>query len=335
MGVLIKQIEYVYPSIKVTNDDLQKEFKDYNFKKFETRIGIKNRYVASKEETALSLAVKAVDKLFSNKKIKKSDIDFLIYCTQSPEYFLPTSACVIQNKCGLPTKIGAFDINLGCSGYTYGLSLAKDVLNGNSIKNVLLVTSETYSKYINKLDRTNRSLFGDAATASLISHSEESDSKEFLFGTDGAGADSLIVKNGCAFPVDLNPKNKTYGSGNVYNDNNLYMDGPGIFNFTTSHIPEFYKNILDENKMSVKNINQVFFHQANKFMLNTLRRKIKVDSDKFYINLQEGGNTVSCTIPIAIKQFFEKNNIIKKQTLLLLGFGVGLSWCGGIIDVEF
>ena len=183
----------------------------------------------------------AVEKLFSKKEFLKDEIDYLIYCTQSPEYFLPTTACLIQNKCGLKKNIGAIDINQGCSGYTYCLGLAQSLLVDDNINNILIVTSETYSKYINEKDKTNRSIFGDAATATIISSDEKIKNYKFLYGTDGSGANSLIVKNGCSIPYDNNPKEKSYGRGNRYTDNNLYMDGPEVFNFTLREIPSFLK----------------------------------------------------------------------------------------------
>ena len=193
MGAKITAIEYVFPNRKITNDDLVKQFPDYDFSRFEEKVGIKNRYWVDNDETALSLAKSACNKLF--KRIDKKSIDYILYCTQSPEYFLPTTACILQNELGLRNNIGALDFNLGCSGYTYGLSLAKGLLNDTNVKNILLVTSETYSKYIHPMDKSNLAIFGDAATATLISFCEDDNFGDFLYGTDGSGFDKLIVKN--------------------------------------------------------------------------------------------------------------------------------------------
>lgn len=332
MGAGIKAIEYVFPEKEISNGTLQKEFPEYDFSKFEKKVGIKTRYVVNEDETALDLACKAVNKLFQN-GIDKSKIDYVLYCTQSPEYILPTTACILQDRVGLNKNIGAFDFNLGCSGYTYGLSFAKALINSNQAKKVLLVTAETYSKFIHEKDRTNRSIFGDAATATIIEATDQEFIGDFLFGTDGNGYDKLIVKNGGSKnKFDPNCGIKKYGTGNQYTDNHIYMNGPEIFNFTASEIPKFAKEILIKNKLEKENIDQFIFHQANAFMLNFMRKRIKVEPEKFYINLEKGGNTVSSTIPIALKNYSQ--NIKNTESIILLGFGVGLSWSGGLIKLN-
>jgi 3-oxoacyl-[acyl-carrier-protein] synthase-3 len=335
MACIIREIEYLFPNKLISNESLSLEFPNYDFSKFEKKVGIRNRYIVSENETALTLAIRVVNKLFDKSNVKRSEIDFVLYCTQSPEYFLPTSACLIQNECGLRTDVGALDFNLGCSGYTYGLNLAKKLINGSSIKNVLLVTSETYSKYINDLDRMNRSIFGDAATVSLISFSQDEGVGEFLFGTDGAGASDLIVKNGASFcSIDPNPEMKIYGTDNQYTDNNLFMNGPAVFNFTSTIIPDFTQKVLSINNTIIDEIQQFVFHQANAFMLTTLRKQLQISESKFYVDLLDGGNTVSNTIPIAIKRFLESGKANLGDRIVLIGFGVGFSWCGGLITLK-
>lgn len=331
MGAVLKAIEYVYPDQKISNQDLAIQFPDYDFSKFEEKVGIKWRYWVQENETAFDLANKACEKLF--KKNDKKDIDYILYCTQSPEYFLPTTACILQNNLGLNKNIGALDFNLGCSGYTYGLSLAKGLINSGQAKNVLLVTAETYSKYLHPNDRSNRAIFGDAATATLISFSEDESFGEFLFGTDGSGYDKLIVKNGCSrFPYDVSAPDINYGTENSFTDNHLYMNGPEVFNFTSEVVPSFTNEVLFVNSKTIQDIDQFVFHQANAFMLNFMRKRLKIDSDNFFIDLEDGGNTVSCTIPIALKKYSQKINTT--ENIILVGFGVGLSWSGGLIKIS-
>lgn len=331
MGTTIKAIEYVFPKKKISNEDLQINFPDYDFKKFEDKVGIKNRYWAEDNETALDLAIQACEKLFGI--YNREDIDYILYCTQSPEYFLPTTACILQNKLGLKKNIGALDFNLGCSGFTYGLSLAKGLINSGQVKNVLLVTAETYSKYLHPKDRSNRAIFGDAAAATLITFSEQENIGEFLFGTDGSGYDKLIVKNGASkFPIEQNPKEIDYGTENIYTDNHLYMNGPEVFNFTNEVIPDFTEEIVKRNNLEIENVNQYIFHQANKFMLNFMRKKLKITPEDFYIDLEDGGNTVSCTIPIALKKYSQSIN--SYENIIIVGFGVGLSWSGGLVRIN-
>lgn len=332
MGAIITNIEYIFPAQKISNADLATRFPDYDFKKFEEKVGIINRYWVADGETAFDLAKKACEKLFT--KVDKQKVDYMLYCTQSPEYFLPTTACLLQNHLGLNKNIGALDFNLGCSGYVYGVGLAKGLINSGQAKNVLLVTSETYSKYLHENDRSNRAIFGDAATATLISFSEEEYVGDFLFGTDGSGYDKLIVKNGCAkSPFDPGAKEITYGSDNIYTDNHLYMNGPEVFNFTSKTIPNFTKEVLEKNMLDANDIDQFIFHQANSFMLNFMRKMLKINKDKFFVDLEDGGNTVSCTIPIALKKYsqsLESSN----HKIMIVGFGVGLSWAGGLITIS-
>lgn len=333
MGSIIAGIEYVYPDRKVTNEELAIEFPDYDFSKFEDKVGVKNRYWVKENETALDLAKRACDKLFE--KYSKEDVDYILYCTQSPEYFLPTTACILQDYLKLNKNTGALDFNLGCSGFVYGLSLAKGLINSGQAKKVLLVTAETYSKYLHPKDRSNRAIFGDAAAATLISYDDKECFGEFLFGTDGSGYDKLIVKNGCSrFPFDTGAQEINYGTNNTYTDNHLYMNGPEVFNFTNEVIPNFTKEVLEKNKIEFEKVNQFIFHQANAFMLNFMRKRLKIEPNKFFVDLEDGGNTVSCTIPIALKKYSLGMEEGKSETIVIVGFGVGLSWAGGNIIIN-
>lgn len=332
MGASIDAIEYIFPSEKLTNQELQSEFPDYDFSKFEKKVGIASRFVVNENQTALDLAEKASNKVFE-RGYEKSEIDYILYCTQSPEYILPTTACILQDRLQLRKNIGAFDFNLGCSGYTYGLSFAKALIDSKQAKKILLITAETYSKFIHPKDRTNKAIFGDAATATLIVESNENNIKDFLFGTDGEGYDKLIIKNGASkFKIDSTCEIKEYGTGNKYSDNYLYMNGPEIFNFTSNIIPKFTEELLKKNNIEKGNIHQYIFHQANAFMLGFMRKRLKISQDKFYIDLKESGNTVSNTIPIALKKYSQK--VQNTEKVLLIGFGVGLSWSGGLVEIN-
>lgn len=332
MGSKIVAIEYEYPEKKITNEDLKIEFPEYDFKQFESKVGIKSRYIVEKDETAFDLAVKACKKLL--KKIDRNSVDYLLYCTQSPEYHLPSTACILQETLGLNKNVGALDFNLGCSGYTYGLSLAKALINSGQAKNILLVTAEAYSKYLHPKDRSNRAIFGDAASATLIAFSEKECVRDFVFGTDGSGYDKLIVKNGGSrTSFDASPAEYNYGTNNVYTNNHLYMDGPEVFNFTSTVIPDVAMEVLKKNGLIEEGVDQFILHQANAFMLNLIRRKLKVSKEKFFIDLEDGGNTVSSTIPIALKKYSQTVSDLHKE-IVVVGFGVGLSWCGGVIIID-
>ena len=325
-------ISTYFPKTIITNQELQKEFPDWDRASFEKKIGIKQRHVANNNQTALDLAVEAAEKLLS--EFDKTKIDFVLFCTQSPDYYLPTSACIIQNKLRLNKSCGALDFNLGCSGYVYGMSLIKGLLAGNIANNILFITAETYSKHIHKKDRTNRSIFGDAAAATIFTKEDLTKLGEFVLKTDGEGFDRLIVRNGGArFPLEFNPEEISYGSENKYTHNNLYMNGPDIFTFTIENIPVLVEQTLQKNNLKITEIDYFIYHQANAFMLNFLRKKSKIPKEKFFNDLYETGNTVSSSIPIALKKSLDNSVIKSGDKVLLAGFGVGLSWGATVITI--
>ena len=310
----IKHISSYIPKIKVTNDEIATKFPDWNSQQIFDKIGIKTRNITDKSEFTSDIATKAIKKLLSEHQIEKEDIDYLIVCTQSPDYFLPTTACVIQNKVGLKTNCGAIDINQGCSGFIYGLSLADALVSSGGFKNIILVTAETYSKYIHESDKGNISLFGDAATATLISTTGKYKIGKFSLGTDGKGAENLMVKNGASrFENNGDPNNL---------DNFLSMKGREIFKFTIKRIPGLVQTNLEANNWVLNDVDMYVFHQANTFMLDAIRKKIGIKKERFLIHMEELGNTVSSTIPLALQYIFDENY----KQLMLVGFGVGYSW---------
>ncbi len=333
MGAKIINIEYYLPEKILTNNQLAKEFPDWSSDKIEKKIGIRERHIVKENETALDLAFKVSERVLIN--YDKSKIDILMLCTQSPDYYLPTSSCILQDKLGLKTNIGAFDYNLGCSGFVYGLAMAKSFISSKIATNILLVTSETYSKYINPKDKANRTIFGDAAAATIIERSEEEQIGEFVLGTDGSGYRNLIVPNG-GLRNRYNPSAQEIddGSGSIRTNNNLYMNGPEIFNFTIKAVPKVVAETLVKNNIALDDLDYVIFHQANKYMNEYLRKKINIPKEKFYLNLLHTGNTVSATIPIAIKDALDNKLIKKEDKVLLVGFGVGYSWGGTIITIQ-
>ena len=318
----ISEIETYFPEKKVTNEDLQKEFPEWSPEKIFNKVGVKQRYTASAEETVLELAVKASEKLL--KKIDKNEIDFILFCTQSPDYHLPTTACILQDRLGLKKNIGALDFNLGCSGFVYGLSIAKGLIATGAAQNILLVTAETYTKYLRKSDKSNRTIFGDGAAATLIQKDETKENFQFILGTDGSGYDNLIVRNGGG----RNRINKEDEVGNC-----LYMNGQNIFIFTIEKIPALVKEILEKNNLTENDVDYYVFHQANAHILRKQREILEIPEEKFYINLEKYGNTVSSTIPIALKDALETGKVKRGQKIMLIGFGVGLSWGATIVEL--
>ena len=328
----IKAISYYLPEKIITNEDLLKEFPEWSVDKVAQKVGVELRHVAAEDETASDMAEKAARKLFKEYQIDPSEIDFLLFCTQSPDYFLPSTACILQDKLGIPTSAGAFDYNLGCSGCIYGMAIAKGLISAGIAKNVLLLTAETYNKYLHPSDKSNRSIFGDGAAACLISTEGFAKIGEFSLGTDGSGANNLIIKTGAARQKTTTGKFVEDEEGHMWYDDYLYMNGGGVFNFTLDAVPNMIKDVLRKNQIEADQIDYFVFHQANKFMLNTIRKVCVLPKDKFYINLNETGNTVSSTILIGLKDCLNNQTIKANDKVMISGFGVGMSWGGTILN---
>lgn len=334
MGVYIKAISYYLPEKVVTNEELLQEFPEWSVDKVAAKVGVSARHLAAVDETAGDMAEKAARILFEEYDINPESIDFLLLCTQSSDYFLPSTSCILQHRLGLRTNIGAFDYNLGCSGCIYGLAVAKGLIMGGVAKNVLLLTSETYSKYLHPLDKSNRSIFGDGAAACLISTEGFAEIGELSLGTDGSGVDYLIVKTGAARHKAATNVVAEDEDGHLRFDDFLYMNGSAIFNFTLEVVPAMMMDILNKNKIGCEEVDYFIFHQANKFMLNTIRKMCALPKNKFYVNLEETGNTVSSTVLIAMKDSIDKGEIISGMKVMVGGFGVGLSWGGTIVNFK-
>lgn len=324
----IKYVAYCLPDKVVTNEAIVNDFPEWSVEKITEKVGVNQRHVAAEDETATDLAEKAAIKLIAENNIDKDIIDFVILCTQSPDYFLPTSACLLQTRLGLRQDIGAFDFNLGCSGYVYGLSIAKGLIAGGIAENVLLLTAETYNKYLHPKDKGNRTIFGDAASATLVSVDGEAEVLDFALGTNGKGANNLIVKSG-ASRMPENQNDLTFDkNGNPVSSDYLFMNGAQIFAFTQRNVPKVINEVLEKNNLAKEDIDMFVLHQANRYMLDFLRNKMDIPEDKFYIFMENVGNTVSNSIPLCLVEAHKENRL--KGNVLLCGFGVGYSW-GAVI----
>lgn len=311
MKAYLNHIQYYLPKTVLNNDELAERFPEWSAEKIEEKVGIVRRHLAL-DESVVDMAEKAAEQLFADLPELREQIDFVLFCTQSPMYVLPSSACVLQDRLKLSTELGALDYDLGCSGYPYGLALAKGLVLSGQANTVLLITAEKYSQYIDSSDRGLNTLFGDAASASIISSQPVGlacSIGDALFGTDGAGAEGLIVKHG--------------------ENQHLTMDGPGILIFTLKEVPRMLERLLVKSGDTIDSIDHFIFHQANTFILEKLREKIGIPEEKFIIDVAEYGNTVSSTIPIALSNL---KTIKPGQTIMLVGFGVGLSWSAIILN---
>jgi 3-oxoacyl-[acyl-carrier-protein] synthase-3 len=333
LKVCIKAISYYLPEKILSNADLVREFGAWTEDKFFKKTGITERHVVT-DEIVSDIATKAAEKLFSEFNIQKEEIDFLLLCTEFPDYFLPATACVVQSRLGLRENTGAYDMNLGCSGFVYGLATAKALVSSGMAKNVLFITADTITKSIHPMDKSTRTLFGDAATAILVSKSDVDGILDFVFGTDGRGMNKLIIPAGAwACPSSEETRAETTNRwGNVRTKESLYMDGPEILNFTLDVVPKMFEDILVKNNMKIDDINSVVFHQASLMLLEKLKEVINIPDEKFFINIQTRGNTTSSTIPLALRDMQDQGRLKKGDKVLTIGFGVGLSYAGTIIN---
>lgn len=330
----IKAISYYLPETVVTNEDLVAEFPEWSVEKVAAKVGVDARHVAAPGETAGDLAEKAARKLFAEYSVDPASVDFVLLCTQSPDYFLPPTACVLQDRLGIPTSAGALDFDLGCSGCIYGLALAQGLIAAGTARNVLLLTAETYTKYIHPSDKGNRSIFGDGAAACLVSTDGFAEIGNCVLGTDGSRREALIVRTGAQRQREATGLSGEDVEGHVRRDDYLYMDGGAIFNFTLDVVPELMAQVLSRNTLEKENIGYYVFHQANKFMLDTLRKVCAIPKDKFYNELSGTGNTVSSTVLIGLKESLDRGVIGPGATVLVAGFGVGLSWGGTVLKFK-
>ena len=331
MKAYIKDIAYYLPANVLTNEQIAAAFPEWSAEKVASKVGITKRHIAAPDETATDMAEKAANLLFAQ-GIDKSQIDFVLLCTQSPDYFLPSSACILQDRLGLSKNCGAFDFNLGCSGYEYGLAVAKGLIAAGIAKNILLLTAETYTKYIHPQDKGNMTIFGDGATATLIATGGFAEIGEVVLGTDGSGAENLIVRTLASRHKTMAGHDGEDEDGNLQSDDHLYMHGGNVFNFTADVVPDMVEKLLLQTGLQQDEVDLWVFHQANKYMINYLRKLLGIDKDKFYIFMEKVGNTVSSTIPIALCEARKEDKL--HGNILLAGFGVGLSWGGVMLKAE-
>ena len=337
MSTILRAIEYYLPEKVLTNEELACLYPDWTAARIEQKLGIVERHVAADDECASDLAVRAAERLFARGILSPADVDYLLFCTQAPDYILPTTACIIQQRLGIPQSAGALDFNLGCSGFVYGLGLAKGLIETRQAKNILLLTADTYTKFMHPDDKGVRTLFGDAATASFITagpagtDASTSDIGPFVYGTNGSGARNLIVEAGGARKRKSDGTVTIDDNGLPHCDANLYMNGPEIFSFTLTTVFAAVEKLLTKSQHRLEDIDLFVFHQANKHMLENLRLKCRIPKEKFYVCMRHTGNTVSSTIPIALQHALTDGTLRPGQLAMLVGFGVGYSWAATLV----
>jgi 3-oxoacyl-[acyl-carrier-protein] synthase III len=334
MNTQITHIDYYLPEKILTNAELHEGNPAWDMKLVAERAGVLERHIAADGETALDLAVRACQQLFTKNPGLKEQAQAVIFCTQSEDYIMPPNSCLMHKHLALGENVFAFDINSACSGYVHGLALARGIIHSGLVNNVLLINADTYSKYIHPQDRSARVLFGDGAAASWIEGTKDRGIVDMVCATSGKDFDKFIIPaGGCRIPRSAETARLvTNSSGNIRTDEHIHMDGLGVLGFVNSKVPPQVRAILEKNKLTTNDIDLFVFHQASKMVLDSLTRLLKLDPQKVFSNIAATGNTVSASIPIALKQAQEAGRIQPGDRVLISGFGVGLSWATAIID---
>lgn len=336
MRVKIADSAYYLPEHAVTNQQLHEENPTWNIHQLEKTAGVVKRHIAGDDETALDLSLRACKKLFSLNPEAQNQIDGIIFCTQSEDYIMPPNSCILHKMLDLPERVFVFDFNLACSGHIYGIALAQGLIFSGIAKTILLVNADTYSKYIHKQDRSARVLFGDGAAASLITISDSTQGIiDIQCATSGKGYDKFIIPaGGCRTPKSKDTSVPLRDdSGNIRTLEHIHMDGMGILAFVNSKVSQQIRNILKHNKLTINDIDLFVFHQASKVALDSLTRILQIEPEKVFLNLREVGNTVSASIPIALRDALDRGMIVRGDKVIASGFGVGLSWATAIIEM--
>lgn len=331
MHASIRALEYYLPPGVLTNEELAPLFPGRSPEELALKTGMVERHVAAPEDCSSDLGIAVAQKLFEKAGYSPSDFDFVLFCTQTPDYFCPATACLVQARLGIPTSAGALDFNLGCSGYIYGLGLATALVENGQTRRLLLITADTVCRMAP--DRATRVLFGDAATATVVEACSQSvQMGPFLYGTDGRGAENLITHEG-AFryfaSLDKKGASESNGSNSAGGHDGrpmVYMNGSKIVDFSVATVPPLLENLFRRAGVTMPEIDLFVFHQASNYILEMLRSTLRIPKEKYYISMSHTGNTVASTIPIALRNAYDEGRLAPGNKVLLVGFGVGLSW---------
>jgi 3-oxoacyl-[acyl-carrier-protein] synthase-3 len=332
----IEAVDYALPERVVTNADLQAEQPAWDMDRMLDRTGVASRHIAAPGETALDFAYQACRKLDEAGRLRPELIDAVIFCTETPDYPIPPNACLLHEKLALRPEVMAFDITLACSGYVYALGIARSLVDSGAARRVLVATADTYSRLIHPGDRSSRVLFGDGGAATIVSgEGEDFRVRDITFGTSGAEHARFIVKAG----GQRTPRSEetaqevTDRSGNVRTPEHIAMDGLGVLSFFNSVVPAAVRALLERNGLGLDDIRSFVFHQASKVALDGVVRGLKLRPDQAVVEMEDVGNLVSASVPVAFARARDKGRFAKGDLVVLCGFGVGLSWATALVEV--
>jgi len=327
-GVRVAGLASTIPKTSSTVEDMANLFGEEAAKKISTTTGVRTRYIAGKDVCTSDLCVAATEQLLEKLGWERDSISLIIFVSQTSDYILPATAASIHGRLGLSKVCSAFDINLGCSGYVYGLWTIAQLMGSGMFERALLLVGDTSTDLISDRDRSANPIFGDAGTATALEKDTSASPMHFDLGTDGSGTEHLIVPaGGCRTPhSSVTAEMLEDKHGNIRSDDNLYMNGTEIFTFTLREVPPMLRRVLDHAQWTIDDVDAFVFHQANLFMLKHLVKRMKLDKEKVPLSIEEFGNTSSASIPLTMTHAIANRLQNETSRLLLAGFGVGFSW---------
>lgn len=322
MSCHLKGIAAAYGSQASRNGDLVALNPAWSAEALYAKTGIHSRRIAASGETAADIAERAARAVLQSASCDRHSIDTLVFVTQSPEFILPSSACILQHRLALRDSVAAFDVGLGCSGFNYALWLSRALLTSQQARKILLICAETYSRYCDPHDITTATLFGDGAAAAIL-QADETDTLATIgasvLGTDGSGADDLIVRQGGA-------RSRAGPSPPGAQHPILSMDGPSVFRFALDRVRTACDELLANVHLAWSDIDVVLCHQANRFMLQALQKQFGLDDSRMPIDVCDIGNLSTASLPVHIARWLDSPRESAVKHSLAVGFGVGYSW---------
>jgi len=335
MNTAIVASSYYVPEGRLTQADLAQRFGAEAVQKVAESSGIWERRVAGPDECASDLAFRAASDLLEHHRVDRAGIDLVIFATQTPDYLLPTTACLLQERLGIPTSAAAFDINLGCSQYVYSMAVAHSMIVAGLSRRALVMTGDTVSRILHPMDRAVVPLFGDAGTATLIEPCADGEGfLRFKLGSDGKGAPFLIWPTSGLRKTRTaeTAKEATDKNGNVRRGDDMFMDGAAVFVFTLKTVPRLIEELLSESGLTVADIDLFVFHQGSEMIVESSAKKLKIPSEKLHYKLHDVGNSGGSTVGVTLTDAWLKGRIRPGMKIVLSAFGVGLSWAGSLIQ---
>ena len=331
-GVGIKAMTAAVPRNIINNYAYTQYFPAEEVREVVDKIGVYERRFADENTCSSDLCFAAAEKLFADNSIDRSEIDLLVFISQTPDYRMPATSVILQHRLGLPNSTIAFDINLGCSGFIYGMAVVYSMMEKTNLRKALLLDGETRSKVYSPKDRRTAFLFGDGGVAALIERNEKFGESFFSMNSDGS-RENLIKINAGGYRIPSSQetlKEKVVDEyGNIRNEEQGYMNGGDVFTFVNREVPTDIKRMLEYTGRDEDSFDYIIFHQANNFINKHLAKKMKLDVNKIPSTIEKYGNTSSVSVPLTIVSEL-KDKMQGEKELLLSAFGVGMTWATAI-----